>query len=164
MTGNLFPDHTDWTEATCYYVAAFHRTRVALVAGPYRTAAAAERVRPAAQDWAVHSSGDPAEADYVYVVHGAWNGRARSILGGWEPPPTGDPTPFNEYAIVPRRRTAESDELNRALGTPCDPADAQVWTLYGRVPGEGIEAVGDFASRAAAEEVYARITGKSYGG
>ena len=42
--------------------------------------------------------------------------------------------------------------------------DAEVWTLYGRVPGEGVEAVGHFATWEAAEEVRARITGTPYGG
>ncbi|MBX9581869.1 MAG: hypothetical protein K2X87_16315 [Gemmataceae bacterium] len=74
MTRNLFPAFTDWTAATCYYVAAFHHVRMALLAGPYRTRAEAERVLPAAQEWAARSGRDPAAGDYEYAVHEAWDG------------------------------------------------------------------------------------------
>jgi hypothetical protein len=153
MTRNLFPDHTDWTEGACHYVAAFHRTRMALIAGPYRTAAEAERAMTAAQEWAVRSGGDPAAADYEYAVHQAWSGHARSILGEWEPPPAGGPTPFDGYAIEPFR-----------AGGPDSPSAAGAWVLVGHVPGEGTEVVGYFPSREQAAEVYSRITGRPYGG
>lgn len=38
---------------------------------------------------------------------------------------------------------------------------AQFWSLYGHIPGEGLECIGDFSSRAAAEEICQRITGGS---
>lgn len=38
------------------------------------------------------------------------------------------------------------------------------WTLYGHVDGQGVEAIGDFASREAAEAVFYRITGQSFTG
>ena len=44
----------------------------------------------------------------------------------------------------------------------CEDCDAQFWTLFGHIKGEGVEAIGDFDSREHAEEVYYRITGKSY--
>lgn len=153
MTRNLFPDHTDWTEAACYYVAAFHRTRMTLVAGPYRTPAEAGRVLPAAQEWAARSGRDPAAADYEYAVHEAWNGHARSILGEWVPPPADGPTPFDRYAVEPYRPDG-ADPTPAAGG----------WTLYGHVPGEGAEVVGHFPTREQAEEVCGRITGRPYGG
>ena len=34
---NLFFQHLDWTESTCYYAAASHGCRIAYLAGPYRT-------------------------------------------------------------------------------------------------------------------------------
>lgn len=40
--------------------------------------------------------------------------------------------------------------------------EAQFWSLYGHIPGEGLECIGDFKTRALAEEVYARITGNRY--
>ncbi len=44
----------------------------------------------------------------------------------------------------------------------CDEANAQFWTLYGHMDGAGVEAIGNFISRAAAEEVYYRITGQPF--
>lgn len=46
----------------------------------------------------------------------------------------------------------------------CDDADAQFWTLYGHIDGQGVEAIGDFNSREAAEKVFCRITGESFTG
>ena len=42
---------------------------------------------------------------------------------------------------------------------PVEDAKAQYWSLYGHVPGEGVECIGDFKSRKAAEAVLERITG-----
>lgn len=38
-------------------------------------------------------------------------------------------------------------------------AQAQFWSLYGHIPGEGLECIGDFISRSHAEEVLQRIAG-----
>jgi len=43
-------------------------------------------------------------------------------------------------------------------------AEAGFWSLYGHIPGEGLQCIGDFDTREHAEEVYARITGLSYTG
>jgi hypothetical protein len=64
MTKNLFPHQTNWTEATCYYVAAFHGFRMAFVAGPYGHRRHAELALSGAQEWAVRSSGDSAASQY----------------------------------------------------------------------------------------------------
>ena len=40
--------------------------------------------------------------------------------------------------------------------------EAEFWSLYGHIPGQGVECIGDFKTRASAEEVYARITGERY--
>ena len=45
----------------------------------------------------------------------------------------------------------------------CPDDEAQYWTLYGHIPGEGVQAIGDFATRWQAEEVYYRITGQPFG-
>jgi len=42
--------------------------------------------------------------------------------------------------------------------------EAQFWSLYGHIPGEGLDCIGDFKTRQHAEEVYARITGRLYTG
>ena len=46
----------------------------------------------------------------------------------------------------------------------CQPDEADVWTLYGHINGEGVQAIGDFANREAAEEVFFRITGVKFTG
>jgi hypothetical protein len=45
----------------------------------------------------------------------------------------------------------------------CDDGEAQFWALYGHITGQGVEAIGDFHSREAADEVFYRITGEAYG-
>lgn len=78
---NLFPHHLDWTETTCFYAAATHGFRQALLAGPYPTAAAAEAALPAARQWALSDSGDPDAGIYTYRVLRMDTGHGRSILG-----------------------------------------------------------------------------------
>lgn len=46
----------------------------------------------------------------------------------------------------------------------CEPHEADVWTLYGHINGEGVQAIGDFATREHAEEVFFRITGLQFPG
>lgn len=40
--------------------------------------------------------------------------------------------------------------------------EATFWSLYGHIPGQGLECIGDFKTRQHAEEVYTRITGSIY--
>ncbi|MBX6316166.1 MAG: hypothetical protein IRY99_25135 [Isosphaeraceae bacterium] len=40
--------------------------------------------------------------------------------------------------------------------------EAEFWSLFGHIPGQGIDCIGDFKTREHAEEVFARITGRSY--
>lgn len=40
--------------------------------------------------------------------------------------------------------------------------EAQFFSLYGHIPGHGVDCIGDFKTRDHAEEMYARITGKPY--
>jgi hypothetical protein len=40
--------------------------------------------------------------------------------------------------------------------------EAQFWSLYGHIRGQGLDCIGDFKTRQHAEEVYARITGQPY--
>src|SRR5271170_7909482 len=46
----------------------------------------------------------------------------------------------------------------------CEPSEADVWTLYGHINGEGVQAIGDFDTRERAEEVFALITGMAFAG
>lgn len=45
---------------------------------------------------------------------------------------------------------------------PCEPFEADFWTLYGHITGEGVQAIGDFDTCLHAEEVFARITRRPY--
>ena len=69
------------------------------------------------------------------------------------------PTPFDVYEIHGVR------EFGRGKSKYCEQVpddEAQFWSLYGHIPGQGSECIGDFKSREFAEEVYARITGEPY--
>jgi hypothetical protein len=69
------------------------------------------------------------------------------------------PIPFDLYEIHGVR------EFGRGKSRHCEQVPdekAQFWSLYGHIPGQGVECIGDFKSREFAEEVYARITGESY--
>jgi len=69
------------------------------------------------------------------------------------------PTPFDGYEVHGVRK------FGRGAGRNCEQVPdekAQFWSLYGHIPGRGLECIGDFKSRALAEEVYARITGRAY--
>ena len=46
----------------------------------------------------------------------------------------------------------------------CPDDEADYWTLFGHISGEGIQAIGDYATREDAEELYQRITGRRFGG
>ncbi|MEW4569511.1 hypothetical protein AB1L88_16725 [Tautonia sp. JC769] len=74
----------------------------------------------------------------------------------------GLPARFDGYEISPCLRFEEPDQPGRFYFEPCEPHEADVWTLYGHVTGEGVHAIGDFEAREHAEEVFARITGMPY--
>jgi hypothetical protein len=70
------------------------------------------------------------------------------------------PTPYDAYEISGVREYGSRPD---GFCEQVDDADAQFWSLYGHIPGEGLECIGDFKTRQHAEEVYARITGRRYG-
>lgn len=65
------------------------------------------------------------------------------------------PTPYDDYEISGVR---EYDHGCEQVGD----VEAEFWSLYGHIPGAGLDCIGDFKTREHAEEVYARITGRSY--
>jgi hypothetical protein len=67
--------------------------------------------------------------------------------------------PFDNYEISPCRRYEEPGSPGKFYFEVCEPHEADVWTLYGHIPGQGVEAIGDFATREHAEETFQRITG-----
>ena len=72
------------------------------------------------------------------------------------------PARFDNYEIHPCRRFIDPDEPDFSFVEPCEPFEADFWTLYGHVSGEGVQAIGDFDSGEHAEEVFARIAGRRY--
>jgi hypothetical protein len=64
---------------------------------------------------------------------------------------------FDDYEI---HGVAEfTDLLGNRYCEPVPDDEAQFWSLYGHIPGQGLECIGDFKTRKLAEEVLARITG-----
>jgi hypothetical protein len=70
-----------------------------------------------------------------------------------------NPIPFDAYEIHPVA-CHQAPDGRRFTEPTTDPAEAQGWSLFGHIPGQGLECVGDFASFEAAAEIYARITGR----
>lgn len=70
--------------------------------------------------------------------------------------------PFDAYEISPCARHEEPHRPGHFYYDVCEPHEADVWTLYGHVTGEGVYAIGDFDSREQAEEIYRRITGSPF--
>lgn len=66
------------------------------------------------------------------------------------------PTPYDEYEIH------GVIEVDRAC-EQVDDNQAQFWSLFGHIPGQGVQCIGDFGTRKHAEEVFARITRRPYG-
>jgi hypothetical protein len=70
-------------------------------------------------------------------------------------PPCNRVIPFDGYEIHGVRR------YGRGKSSYCEQvpdSKAQFWSLYGHIPGQGVDCIGDFKTREDAEEVYERIT------
>lgn len=72
--------------------------------------------------------------------------------------------PFDNYEIGPCGRYGEPDSPGKYYFEVCEPEEADVWTLYGHIPGEGMQTIGDFSKREFAEDVFFRITGTEFTG
>ena len=64
---------------------------------------------------------------------------------------------FDHYEIHGVRLDQDDDVFEQV-----DNGEAEFFSLYGHIPGEGYQCIGDFKSREAAETVYTRITGRRY--
>lgn len=69
---------------------------------------------------------------------------------------------FDNYEISPCGRYEQPDLPGKFYYEVCAPEEADVWTLYGHIPGEGVQAIGDFSKREYAEEAFQRITGITF--
>jgi hypothetical protein len=70
------------------------------------------------------------------------------------------PTPFDAYEIHGIKAYGRG---SRRFCEQVDDAEAEFWSLFGHIPGQGLDCIGDFATREHAEEVFARITGILFG-
>jgi len=79
------------------------------------------------------------------------------------------PTPFDGYEIRGMKRLnncpgSEEEPVSRTIDN-CEQVsdhESEFWTLFGHIPGQGLDCIGDFATRKHAEEIFARITGRRY--
>jgi hypothetical protein len=71
------------------------------------------------------------------------------------------PTRFDSYEI---HGVKEYEESGNKWCEQVSDIEADFWSLYGHIPGQGLDCIGDFKTRKHAEDIYARITGRSYTG
>jgi hypothetical protein len=83
-------------------------------------------------------------------------------------PVSGRPTPFDAYEIHGMKRLPGQGQEEEPVGrviNDCEQVpddEAEFWSLFGHIPSQGLDCIGDFATREHAEEVFARITGGPY--
>ena len=78
-----------------------------------------------------------------------------------------NPFVFDNYEISGCYRLNDEGELDpdgSSVERCDDDAQAQFWTIYGHIDGQGAQAIGDFTSRDDAEQVYRRIVGEPFTG
>jgi hypothetical protein len=104
------------------------------------------------------------------ALEAAFDAGARSIPRVSESTP-GLPVPFDDYEIHGVKRfTIDPGREEQPLGVGAltshyeqvDDAGADFWSLFGHIPGQGLDCIGDFATREHAEEILARIIGRRY--
>jgi hypothetical protein len=73
-------------------------------------------------------------------------------------------TPFDNYEIHGCRIHAVPTETGvETYAEQCPDSEAEYWTLFGHIPGQGLETIRDFPTREAAEGMFQRITGIPFG-
>jgi hypothetical protein len=70
------------------------------------------------------------------------------------------PEPFDAFEI---HGVKEFREAGMAWCEQVADSEAEFWSLYGHIPGQGFECMGNYKTRRYAEEIYARLTGRRYG-
>ena len=86
---------------------------------------------------------------------------AEAMAAGTLPGEDGDlPTLFDDYEI---HGVCTFNDDGRKFCEQVPDDEAQFWSLFGHISGQGLDSIGDFKTREHAEEVYARITGRRYG-
>lgn len=62
-------------------------------------------------------------------------------------------TPYDAYEIHGCK------EFDGGFVEQVEDGEAEFWSLYGHIPNQGVECIGDFKTRRRAEEILQRITG-----
>jgi hypothetical protein len=140
----------------------------------------AEDPHAAAENWEEGQFYD--RDDEALDTEGPCNVRERQHDGKWRKVPESewraadgteardDEAVYDYYEISGCRRYAEYVPAEGYEGMTtqqiclerCADGEAELWTLYGHIPRQGLEAIGEFPCREAAERVYYRITGRRY--
>src|SRR5262245_45987612 len=95
--------------------------------------------------------------------------RERQTYGTWRevPPSEWAPAPdiarFDNFEIEPRIAHWEDGDPRRPDHIICEEHEADLWRLCGTRHGQDSVCIGEYATRALAEDVYAGITGRRYG-
>jgi hypothetical protein len=127
----------------------------------------AEDARTAAENWQDGEFSD--RDDEALESEGPCNVRERQPDDKWRivPPSEWEAAPdiaqFDDYEIEPRIRHWEDGNPEKPDHIACDEHEADMWRLYGNRRGRDSVCVGEYATRALAEDVYAAITGRRYG-
>ena len=127
----------------------------------------AEDARTAAENW---PDGEfEGRDDEALETEGPCSVRERQPDGAWRKVPR---TEWEAAIEIVRFDDYEIHGVREYHGAPfgqgkyCEQVpdeEAQFWSLFGHIPGQGLDCIGDFKTREHAEEVYARITGRRYG-
>lgn len=104
------------------------------------------------------------EADGSPSVEQAVNSAiAAAQSAGILPEPAPEIARFDSFEIEPRIRHWEDGDPEKPDHVICDEHEADLWRLYGTRHGQDSVCIGEYASRAIAEDVYAGITGRRNG-
>ncbi len=131
----------------------------------------AENARTAAENWEDGEFLD--RDDEALDSEGPCNVREKQPNGGWMmlPPSEWEAAPgiarFDDFEIEPRVKHWEEGDPLKPDHIHCDKHEeheADMWRLYGTVRGRDSVCIGEYNTRALAEEVYAGITGRGYAG
>ena len=126
----------------------------------------AEDARAAAEAW---EDGEFYDCDDKPLSsEGPCNVRERQPDGKWRKVPKSEWEPaldiarFYSFEIEPRIAHWEDGDPRRPDHIACDDHEADLWRLYGNRPGLDSVCIGEYATRALAEDAYAGITGRRY--
>ena len=103
------------------------------------------------------------------ALQSAFDAGAQSAPPATAPAP-GLPARFDDYEIhgvkrfdpLPGQEEQSQGQVIAGHYEQVDDAKADFWSLFGHIPGQGLDCVGDFPTREHAEEIFARITGRRY--